>query len=144
MKNRAELEELTQALARAWNGHDAAALCAFYAPDADFVDENGAITQGREAILARHQASFSTVFARSSLSLNAIKLRFITRGSALMHAVWSIRGAERPNGGLPVYTGLQLLIFARRAGIWQVVVSQSVATERTTPRADRPPMRPPL
>jgi uncharacterized protein (TIGR02246 family) len=128
VKSRTELEDLTESLARAWNAHDAAALCAFYAADADFVDESGGITQGRDAIFARHQAWFRTVFARSSLALNAIKVRFISPGIAVMHAVWSMRGVEQREDGLPVCTGMLVFIFARRQGKWQVVLSQSVPT----------------
>lgn len=128
MKSRTELEDLTESLTRAWNAHDATALCAFYAPDADFVDESGGITQGREAIFARHEAWFRTGFAHSALSVNAIKVRFISPSAALMHAVWSIRGVEQREDGLAVATGMLLFIFARRAGKWQVVLSQSVAT----------------
>jgi uncharacterized protein (TIGR02246 family) len=133
VKSRTELEDLTESLARAWNAHDAAALCAFYAADADFVDVTGAITQGREAIFARHQAWFRTVFSRSSLAMNAIKVRFITPGTAAMHAVWSIRGAEERSGWMPVRTGMMLFIFARRAGKWQVVLSHTVAIPAAIP-----------
>lgn len=130
-ESRTELEDLTESLTRAWNAHDAAALCAFYAADADFVDESGGITQGREAIFARHQAGFRTVFARSSLAVNAIKVRFVTPGTALMHAVWSIRGVERKDC-MPVCSGMLLFIFARRSGKWEVILSQSVAIPATT------------
>lgn len=133
MRSRTELDDLTESLTRAWNAHDAAALCAFYAADADFVDESGGITQGREAIFARHQAWFRTVFARSSLAVNAIKVRFITPHTAIMHAVWSIRGVEQRRDGMPVCTGMLLFIFARREEKWQVVLSQSVALPAATP-----------
>ena len=133
MKSRTELESLTESLTRAWNAHDAAALCAFYAPDADFVDETGAIAQGRQAIHDRHQEWFARIFARSSLAMNAIKLRFITPGTAVMHAVWSIRGVEQHHRYLPLSTGILLFVFVRRRGQWQVILSHSMAAREPAP-----------
>lgn len=105
MKSRTELEDLTESLARAWNAHDAAALCAFYAADADFVDVTGAITQGREAIFARHQAWFRTVFSRSSLAMNAIKVRFITPGTAACMRCGASGEPKSAGGGCPYAPG---------------------------------------
>lgn len=126
------LEALTENLARAWNAHDTAALSGFYAADADFVDANGTIVQGREAIVRHHRRRFDTVFAKSALALTTVKVRIIGTHTGVVHAVWSVRGHEHPQW-LPVSTGALLLLFIRSGERWEVTLAQSTVLPRVIP-----------
>jgi uncharacterized protein (TIGR02246 family) len=122
LKSRAELEALTEALMQAWNAHDAEALCALYAADADFMAEGGVMIQGRDAILAQYRLWFANVFAQSSLAINTLKIRVLTPRTAVVHAVWSMRGHGFHNGEwLPVHTGTVLVICKRNSTKWEFV-----------------------
>lgn len=136
LKNRAELESLTESYTRAWNAHDAPALCALYAADADFIDGSGAIIQGRDAIRSHYEGMFATAFARSSLNVNAIKLRMLTPRTALLHTIWSVRGHDGHGPEwLPVSTGTMLVVCARREPGWEfVLVHCSAQAAALTPQ----------
>jgi uncharacterized protein (TIGR02246 family) len=122
LKNRAELEALTDSLMQAWNAHDAAALCALYAEDADFMGEGGTMLQGRSAIFGQYQQWFDTIFAQSSLAINALKVRLLTPTSGLLHAVWSMRGHNLHNEEWPPVRTGTLLVVCRRKGVkWEFV-----------------------
>lgn len=131
---RAQLEGYTERYARAWNRHDAVELCSAYAADADFVDVSGTIVHGREAIVEHHRQRFDSIFAGSSLSVTTVKVRLVTRSSAVVHGIWSMRGHVNATGDwLPLRTGMLLFVFARRNGDWNVVLSQSTALPAVTP-----------
>lgn len=143
---RAAIETIAEEIAHAWNAHDAPALCAFYAEDADHVDTSGAIVHGRKAILTYHRRRFATVFTRSSLALSVIKLRLIARHAALLHGVWSMRGHEDPDRRwLPVRTGTFLVVLHRRRGTWRIALLQANSalpahtTRQAGPQLRRPP-----
>ena len=122
MKSRVELESLTDSLMQAWNEHDAVALCALYAEDADFMGEGGTMLQGRSAIFGQYQQWFETIFAQSSLAINALKVRLLTPSTALLHAVWSMRGHNfHGDGWLPVHTGTLLVVCKRKGARWEFV-----------------------
>jgi uncharacterized protein (TIGR02246 family) len=122
LKSRAELESLTDALMQAWNAHDPVALCALYAADADFMGASDTMIQGRAAILAHYRELFATNFAQSSLAINALKVRMLTPRSAVLHAVWSMRGHGFHNGEwLPVHTGTLLVVCKRDSTKWEFV-----------------------
>lgn len=133
MKSREQLELLADSLARAWNAHDALALCAFCAADADLVDERGAIVQGRDAIFARCEAWFAAVFAQSSLAIHPVKVRALGSRAALLHAIWSLRGhaVHRPDW-LPVLTGTLLLVCRRSGERWELVLVHCGGTPALT------------
>jgi uncharacterized protein (TIGR02246 family) len=122
LKSRAEIESLTDSFMQAWNAHDAVALCALYAEDADFVGDGGTMLQGRNAIFAQYQEWFATIFAQSCLAITAIKVRLLTPSSAILHAVWSMRGHGFHNGEwLPVHTGTLFVVCKRKDAKWEFV-----------------------
>jgi uncharacterized protein (TIGR02246 family) len=122
VKSRLQLESLTDSLMQAWNAHDAAALCALCAEDADFAGEGSTLLQGRKAIFEQYQEWFSTIFAHSFLAINAMKVRLLTPRSAIVHAVWSLRGhAFHSAHWLPVHTGTLLVVCKRKDARWELV-----------------------
>jgi uncharacterized protein (TIGR02246 family) len=122
LKSRAELESLTDSLMQAWNAHDAVALCALYAADADFMGGADTMIQGRDAIFAHYRELFATNFAQSSLAINALKVRMLTARTAVLHAVWSMRGHSFHSGEwLPVHTGTLLVVCKRNSTKWEFV-----------------------
>jgi uncharacterized protein (TIGR02246 family) len=135
LKNRAQLEAITESLMQAWNAHDAGALCALYAADADFIDESGALIQGRDAIYTHYEDCFRGIFARSLLAVTAVKVRMLTPRMALLHTVWSMRGHDGHGvQWLPVRTGTLLLICARRDAKWELVLAHSSCGAADTTR----------
>lgn len=76
--DRRAIKALLEALAEAWNRHDAAAYAGAFADDADYVLFDGTHSRGRRAILRLHRYLFETVLRGSQLMLEGHpRARFI-------------------------------------------------------------------
>ena len=74
------LGELLGRFVKAYNAKDAKALGDLFTPDAEIEDEDGEVTRGRDAIVAR----FSGIFEESggdTLAVDTDSLRFLGTGS---------------------------------------------------------------
>src|SRR5438477_11548373 len=71
------LKERVAAFQAAWNAHDAAAVSAFFAPDADQIMEDGPTTQGRAALQQWWRDRFATMPKGTSISLSVRAVRAV-------------------------------------------------------------------
>jgi uncharacterized protein (TIGR02246 family) len=94
------------AFVKSYNAQDATAVSALFTPDAEIEDENGDITSGRDAILAR----FSRFFAGNdsgTINLTSDSLRFLGTNLAIEDGTASIAsgdGTSRRNRYSAIYT----------------------------------------
>lgn len=124
--DRLELESLPERFEQAWNRHDVDALFEAFAPDADFIDTDGMLWHGRESIAARHEALFRDALSGSILRFRTVKVRKLSRTSAVVYGIWSMTGhAGDSPSTLPVRTGLWVFVLARTGGTWSIVASQA-------------------
>jgi peptidoglycan/xylan/chitin deacetylase (PgdA/CDA1 family)/ketosteroid isomerase-like protein len=132
---RAEVEELLQAEAAAWNRGDLSGFVDSYADDAVFVTPKG-ITRGRQAVLERYRQSYPDPASMGSLSLDTVQLRLITGTEVSMlgdAAPGRVHGAsvvarwrlEYSDGREPA-SGLTLLVLHRTPAGWRVVHDASM------------------
>ncbi len=125
MTVRTELELLAERYAQAWNARDLSALCADFAPDADWVDAHAGLWHGRAAIAGGHERLFHAMAREATLRFQIAKTRLLSGKTALVHVIWSIAGyGGNAADGLPVRTGLSLFVASRQSGVWQVVCCQ--------------------
>ncbi|MBB5922032.1 uncharacterized protein (TIGR02246 family) [Actinoalloteichus hoggarensis] len=76
--------------ADAWTRGDAAGFVAVFAPDSDFVGNDGVLRRGRLANQRWHSRLLSGVFRGSRLVLECESLRFLNTEVALAHTLSSI------------------------------------------------------
>ena len=107
------ITDLLASFVKAYNEKDAKALGALFTPDAEIQDEDGDVTQGREAIVAR----FAGIFKENgdtSLGVDADSLRFLGTDLAIEEGTASLStGAETPPR-----TNRYSVIYARQGGRW--------------------------
>lgn len=108
-------------LIAAWNRHDAHALAALFASDADFTSGRGAAVSGREHIEAFHTAPFATLFKDSCLEQTDIRTRFLRSDVAAVDVPWQMTGKGRAESK-PPRSGLMSLVMVRDAEHWEIAV----------------------
>ena len=122
----AEAARLARAFLTAWSAHDAAALGALFAADADFVNVTGLWWHGAERIARVHGVAFQTYFAGAVLSEERLETRALGPGAALARLRARMEGQRAPDGGLagPRRTMLVFAAQARPEG-WRLVAAQN-------------------
>jgi uncharacterized protein (TIGR02246 family) len=107
------LGELLGRFIQAYNGRDAKALGALFTPDAEIEDEDGEVTRGRDAIVARFTSMFGDGQS-GTLNVTTDSLRFLTKDLAIEEGTASLttRASEPPQ------TNRYSVIYARQNGRW--------------------------
>ena len=91
-KDRAAINQLLVEWERAFNTHDAKAVAATYAQDADFVDEMK-LLKGREAIQRLLQTRFDEN-PNIKTKQTSLEVRFLSPTIAIQTGYWNDEGAE--------------------------------------------------
>lgn len=107
------IAQVLDSFAKAYNGKDAKALGSLFTSDAEIEDEDGEVTQGKEAIVARFEAAFSDK-GSGTLSLVTDSLRFL--GTDLAYEEGTAALTTSPD--LPPRTNHYTVIYTRQDGRW--------------------------
>ncbi|SFI37929.1 SgcJ/EcaC family oxidoreductase [Albimonas pacifica] len=123
---RAEAARLARAFLAAWSAHDAAALGALFAPDADFVNVTGLWWHGAERIARVHGVAFSSYFASAVLTEERLETRALGPRAALVRARVRMEGQRAPDGSV-AGARRAMLLFVAQAGAagWRLVAVQN-------------------
>jgi uncharacterized protein (TIGR02246 family) len=121
------MEDIAAKLVEAWNRHDAHALAAIFAEDADFTNVFGMAVKGRAAIAALHAPLFKTIFKDSHLSVTETRARLIRPDVASVDVKWGMTGARDPLGKpWPEREGLLNWIATKYGERWLIDVSHNM------------------
>ena len=107
------ITDLLASFIKAYNEKDSKALGALFTPDAEIEDEEGDLTQGREAIVA-HFAGIFKENGDTSLGVDANSLRFLGTDLAIEEGTASLS----TGGETPPRTNRYSVIYARQGGRW--------------------------
>jgi uncharacterized protein (TIGR02246 family) len=134
-----EAARLARGFLEAWSAHDADALGALFAEDADFVNVAGLWWHGRERIARTHRKAFLTYFSAATLTEERLETRALGPTAALARLRVRLDGQTTPDGSPagPRRTMLLLAAAATPEG-WRIVAAQNtdVAPEGETLLAD--------
>jgi uncharacterized protein (TIGR02246 family) len=122
--DKSTIEALVAKFNDAWNRHDAHALAALFAEDADFTNVRGDHADGRKAIEDMHAPLFAGfVFKDSHLTGELRSVRFLKPDIAVADVDWEMTGAGGPGGVVrPPRKGLLDCVLAGASGNWLIVV----------------------
>jgi uncharacterized protein (TIGR02246 family) len=107
------ISDLLASFVKAYNARDAKALGELFTPTAEIEDDDGEVTQGRDAIVAR----FAKIFGdgqSGTLSVTTDSLRFLGKELAFEEGTASIT----TGAGEPPQTNQYSVIYARQGGRW--------------------------
>ncbi len=121
------IDGLAAKLAEAWNRHDARALAAIFAEDADFTNVFGVAVKGRAGIEGLHAPIFQNMFRDSHLTVTQTRIRLMRPDIAAVDVKWTMTGARDPHGNpWPEREGLLNWIATRHGDRWLIDVSHNM------------------
>jgi len=107
------ITDLAASFVKAYNEKDAKALGAMFTPDAEIEDDDGEVTRGRDALVARFTGTFKEN-GRDRLAVDTDSLRFLGADIAIEEGTASIStGADSPPR-----VNRYSVIYARQGGRW--------------------------
>ena len=107
------ITDLLASFVKAYNAKDAKALGDLFTPDAEIEDEDGEVTRGRDAIVARFSGTFKEN-GGDTLAVDTDSLRFLGTDLAIEEGTASLStGADTPPR-----TNRYSVIYARQGGRW--------------------------
>ena len=107
------ITDLLASFVKAYNAKDAKALGVLFTPDAEIEDEDGEITRGRDAIVARFAETLAGSEA-GTLAVNTESLRFLGTDLAIEEGTASLTFSAEA----PPQTNRYSVIYARQGGRW--------------------------
>jgi uncharacterized protein (TIGR02246 family) len=114
------LKVLTRDFEAAVNAHDAKTLAGFFAPEATYLDLQGAAVTGRKAIQEHLQREHAGVMKNARIQLTATSIREVGRDLALVDVGGVLSGVEATGGG-QAPPRLGAVVLARKAGkAWHI------------------------
>jgi uncharacterized protein (TIGR02246 family) len=112
----AAIRAILDARNAAYNRHDAKALAATYAPDADLVTGTGKLLSGRTEIEKNYVESFAGVDRNAIVKIDASKLRLLASDAAILDLDGVTTG--RSDGAIKTHA---TWVYVKRNGQWMVV-----------------------
>ncbi len=120
--------DMAQAFVAAFDAGNARAIASQFAEDGEFVDEDGQVFRGRQAIEKEFAAFFAEMKdARLNLDIESIRLI----GADL--AVEEGTATSRLPGNLPATTSRYLAVHVKRNGAWKIASNRSLASKPASP-----------
>ncbi len=121
------VQQIVDAFAAAWNDHDARALAALFAQDADFTNVFGMTARGRSSIEQFHRPIFETMFKDSRLEATRTQIRPVRPDVVALDMHWSMTGARDPEGNeWPERHGLISMVIVRDQDVWSIAVMHNM------------------
>jgi uncharacterized protein (TIGR02246 family) len=117
------IRQAVSAYADAINKGDLAALSAYWADDAEYIDEKGTVTRGREAIAALFK-HFLADIKGSKIALHVTRVRPLTADVAMQDGTSTL---TRPDGS--VDDGRFTAVWAKQGGKWLIRSARDLPTE---------------
>jgi uncharacterized protein (TIGR02246 family) len=97
--NEGAVKQVILAFADAWNKHDVPAMMALHTADVNFTNISGVWWRGSDETAKGLQHVHSTVFARSTMTIRADEVRFLTNSIAVVHGTMELHNVPPPAQG---------------------------------------------
>jgi uncharacterized protein (TIGR02246 family) len=118
-----EIPRLVLKLTAAMEHHDARALAALFAHDADFMDAAGAMVHGQDAIERYHAPLFGGPLRHSRFSAGLVAVRRLTDDLTAVDVGWLMTGTLDSAGAeRPTRRGQMNWILGKQTDGWQIVI----------------------
>lgn len=119
----AAIKMLLSKFSDGFNSHNAAAVGALFAEDADFTNLRGASLRGREKIQANLATLFKGVLKDAKRTDSPRDIRLLTPTLASVDFDDTIEGVPAPDGKpSPPRKGLMSWIVAKQGGAWRILI----------------------
>jgi uncharacterized protein (TIGR02246 family) len=120
----AGVRQSCEAIVNAWNKHDAKAIAAVFAEDADMVTPDGQLHSGRAAVEKAFAADHAGAMRQSTLYVLKEPVRFPTPDTAVSDAEVEVRDVVGPDGTKSTAKLVVTNVWKRANGKWWVFASR--------------------
>jgi uncharacterized protein (TIGR02246 family) len=114
----AGIKKSCEAVVSGWNKHDAKAIAAVFAEDADMITPDGRLVSGRAAIEKAFAEDHSGVMKESTVTVMKEPVRFPTADVAVSDAEVSVAGVAGPDGKKTDMTLVITNVWKKADGKW--------------------------
>lgn len=131
-----EVRRLVSKFREAWNRHDAAAMSALFAEDAEFTSWRGVRVGGRVGVRTYHAEAFRMRYAESVLHVDGVEVRILRPDVATIDIWWSITGSRFDSGAMrPPRRGVSAVVATRDGedGPWMLCIVHHTEVPRDAP-----------
>lgn len=118
----AAIKTLLSKFTDGFNSHDAAAMGALFADNADFTNLRGASTHGRDKIQANFVTLFKTLLKDAKRTDSPRDIRLLTSTLAAIDSDDTIEGSLPDGKANPLRKGLMSWIVAKQGGAWHILI----------------------
>lgn len=123
-EDEAAIRKAVDAYTAAWNYHDAQAMTAIFADDADFIGGSGG-RMNRDAFERTMAEEQATIFQNYQLSTAVDQIRFLKPDIALVDG--SYKAVETGTDEAKTFTGLFTLVMRKAGDNWLCVAMRSIS-----------------
>jgi uncharacterized protein (TIGR02246 family) len=140
----AQIRDLQNRQADAWNHHDARAYASLFTKDGEVINVVGWWWKGRTQIESRLADAFAYVFAKSTMTITDVQTRHLAPNLALAHVSWTMTGSRTPPNIPEPREGIEIQVLKKMGGRWLIYSFQNTNSvpERPFPKGP-PPSNPP-
>jgi uncharacterized protein (TIGR02246 family) len=127
--DREAIRKSTQSFIKAFENGDAKAVAAHWTAEGEFIEENGTVTRGREAIARSYGELFKKKRAKAKLDVQVESLRFTSRDTAIEEGTVALVREKGENT-----TSRYSLLHVREDGKWLIAVAREWPAEAASLR----------
>ena len=138
-QDKADIRNLQNQQADAWNRHDAKAYASLFREDGDCVNVVGWWWKGRAEIEKKLTDAYLFVFKESVLTIKDVDVKFLGVDLAVAHVRWTMTGARTPKGIPEPQQGIQTQVLQKQSGKWQIATFQNTNAIPEMPFPKGPP-----
>ncbi|MEY2507052.1 MAG: hypothetical protein QOH01_1381 [Verrucomicrobiota bacterium] len=138
-QDKADIRNLQNQQADAWNRHDAKAYASLFKEDGDCVNVVGWWWKGRAEIEKKLTDAYLFVFKESVLTIKDVDVKFLGVDLAVAHVRWTMTGARTPKGIPEPQQGIQTQVLQKQSGKWQIAAFQNTNAIPEMPFPKGPP-----
>jgi uncharacterized protein (TIGR02246 family) len=138
-QDKADIRNLQNQQADAWNRHDAKAYANLFKEDGDCVNVVGWWWKGRAEIEKKLTDAYLFVFKESVLTIKDVDVKFLGVDLAVAHVRWTMTGARTPKGIPEPQQGIQTQVLQKQSGKWQIAAFQNTNAIPEMPFPKGPP-----
>lgn len=118
----AAFEEMAAKWAEVWNSGDMEGLAALYTEDADYVNMDGSVHKGREAIVKVFSES---PYKGAQISIERTHIRQIKPNIMVGDSEWEFTGVPEVEGQKPPTKGTSTVVVVNQDGKWVITSHRS-------------------
>jgi uncharacterized protein (TIGR02246 family) len=135
----AQIRDLQQRQADAWNHHDATAYANLFTRDGEVINVVGWWWKGRAQIDSRLTDAFAYVFAKSTMTITDVQTKQLAPNLALSHVSWTMTGSRTPPNIPEPRQGIEIQVLKKMGGRWLIYSFQNTSSVPERPFPKGPP-----